>query len=123
MPRWGPFLLIACDNGHDVRTKILRKSCWPLLAALTAWGSAGCTATFTNPGVKAGEEHTEWSSYFLVGAIGKAEVDVRDYCPTGRAQRVRFGENLATLGVSLITIGIYTPRRVVVTCEAVEARR
>ena len=62
-------------------------------------------------------------SYFLYGVIGDGEVDVRDHCESGRAHEVRIGENFLTLGASIITLGIYTPRRVVVTCEATQGTR
>ncbi len=94
---------------------------WLGVAAL-ALACAGCTATFRDPRVPAGEERSSWQSYFLVGAIGEAEVDVRDYCPTGRASEVVIGENALTLGVSVVTLGIYTPRRVLITCEAAPGR-
>ncbi|MEZ4223960.1 MAG: hypothetical protein R3B13_23630 [Polyangiaceae bacterium] len=77
---------------------------------------AGCTATFQD-GRSAVEERTEWSHYFLLGSIGHAELDARDLCPSGRLSRVRTGGNALTLGASLLTVGIYTPRRVTYVCE------
>ncbi len=90
------------------------------LMALTALSAAGCAATFVDPRVPAGEEKGEWLDFYLVGIIGREQVDVRDMCASGRAREVRLGENVLTLGVSVLTLGIYTPRKVTVTCAAKE---
>ncbi|MCA9599720.1 MAG: hypothetical protein KC776_40710 [Myxococcales bacterium] len=82
----------------------------------------GCAATFSDPRVAAGESHTEWNHFFLFGSVGHAVVDVRDVCPTGRAHEVSSGENVLTLGVSVVTLGIYTPRKVKVVCEKAAPR-
>ena len=39
--------------------------------------------------------------------------------PTARAHAVWVGEDVFTLAVSVVTLGIYTPRKVAVTCEKV----
>lgn len=89
-----------------------------LATALAAGLAAGCAASFTEPRVPAGEESSEWVPFYLFGAVGHADVDVRDHCPTARAHEVRIGGNLLTVGASIITLGIYTPRKVTITCEA-----
>ncbi len=83
---------------------------------------SGCTATFREPRLAGGESHSEWTPSYVFGLFGRAEIDVRDHCPSGRVREIETGANVATIGISLLTIGIYTPRRVVVTCEAVPAR-
>lgn len=93
-----------------------------LLGLLFALAAGGCKATFTDPRVPAGDEHTLWRSFFLGGLVGHAEVDVRDVCASGRAREVQTSEDVLTLGVTVITIGVYAPRRVYVTC-AKEPRR
>jgi hypothetical protein len=50
--------------------------------------------------------------------LGHADVDVRDHCPTARAHEVRLGGNVRTVGASILTLGIDTPREVTITCEA-----
>ncbi len=84
------------------------------LGALVAVG--GCKATFTDPRVPVGTEHSLWRSFYVGGLVGHAEVDVRDVCASGRAREVQTGEDALTLGATIITLGIYAPRRIYVTC-------
>ena len=89
-----------------------------LLSALLALGLSGCfQTTFVNPGVPEGEEHDPWVNFFMFGLAGEAEVDVRDFCP-GEVASVGVGQNGGTWIVSLLTLGIYTPRKVYITCAA-----
>ncbi len=76
----------------------------------------GCTASFRGGGAS-GPEQTAWSHFFVFGAIGHDELDARDVCESARFSRVRTGENGLTLGATLLTLGIYSPRRVVYVCE------
>jgi hypothetical protein len=87
-----------------------------VLALVAALGPSSCAATFTEPRTARSESRSVWASYYVVGIIGREEVDVREHCPSGQASEVETGATLATLGVSLLTIGIYTPRRVLITC-------
>lgn len=59
-----------------------------------------------------------WLPAYALGAIGGGSVDMRDYCAPGAAREVAVGSSWATLGVSLATLGVYTPREVRVTCES-----
>ncbi len=89
-----------------------------LLSAVLALGLSGCfQTTFVNPGVPEGEEHDPWVSFFMFGLAGEADVDVRDFCP-GEVASVGVGQNGGTWIVSLLTLGIYTPRKVYITCAA-----
>ena len=54
---------------------------------------------------------------FAFGIWGKAELDVRDDCPGTGAASVRVTTTWATLLLSVVTIGVYTPRVVRVTCR------
>lgn len=77
---------------------------------------AGCfQTTFVNPSVSPGEEHDPWTHFFLWGLVGEAEMDVRELC-SGDVYSVGFGQNFGTYMVSLVTLGIYTPRKIYVTC-------
>jgi len=78
--------------------------------------TTGCAATLVDPRVPAGAEKSEWVDFYLFGLLGHEVVDVRDLCPTARAHEVHVGSNVATLGLSVVTLGIYTPRKVTVTC-------
>lgn len=77
--------------------------------ALTA-----CQATFREPRVAAGPVRESWQSYYLFGAFGAAELDVRDLCASGQAHEIRTRANALTLLLSLSMV--YTPRIVSVTC-------
>jgi hypothetical protein len=92
------------------------------LAVICSLLGAGCAATFREPRLPAGEQESVWASYFVFGLVGRPEVDVRDHCPSGRASEVETGASAATVGITLITLGIYTPRRVLVRCEEEPAR-
>jgi hypothetical protein len=82
--------------------------------------TGGCyKATFyKNASVVKGEEHEEWTDFFVFGLVGTERIDVKRFCPTGEAAVVRTGGNVGTGLVGALTIGIYTPRKVYVTCAA-----
>jgi len=80
--------------------------------------TTGCyKATFIDPNAVAGAEHEEWLDFFVFGTVGTEEYDVRKFC-SGPVAVVRTGGNFATGLVSLLTIGIYMPRKIYVTCAA-----
>ncbi len=58
-----------------------------------------------------------WLPTYAFGAFGGSELDLRDVCPSGRAEELSIGSTWATLGVSLITLGVYTPREAKVRCK------
>jgi hypothetical protein len=92
-----------------------------------AWlaGSAGCyKATFhRDPQLVSGEQHEEWTNFYLFGLVGEEVIDVKRYCPIDKLAMVRTGANLGTGVVSFITLGIYTPHKIYVTCAAPSDRR
>ncbi len=87
-----------------------------LFSILLLLCQVGCTASFRGSSASAPEQ-TTWSHFFVFGAIGHDELDARDVCKSARFSRVRTGENGLTLGATLLTLGIYSPRRVVYVCE------
>jgi hypothetical protein len=91
---------------------------------LCALALGGCyKATFIrDPQAVRGEEHDEWTSFFIFGLVGEQTLDVHQFCPDGRVAEVQTGANFLTGLVSLVTIGIYTPRKVYVTCAAGSGR-
>lgn len=99
-----------------LRTALVRGATCAALA-LTA---SGCyKATFIrDPQAVKGEEHDEWTSFFIFGLAGTAHIDVHEFCPSGNVAQVRTGGNFGTGLVSVLTFGIYTPRKVYVTCAA-----
>lgn len=79
----------------------------------------GCGFTYhfrDGDGVR-GEEHDEWASYFLFGLVGDHEIDVRELCPQG-VYEITTGTNFLTWLVTMVTVGIYNPRKVNVWCNA-----
>jgi hypothetical protein len=89
-----------------------------LLAALL--GGAGCyKATFIRDAsaVKA-EEHDKWLDYWLWGLVNEQDIDVKQFCPDGRVAQVVTGGNFGSGIVTALTLGIYAPRKVYVTCAS-----
>lgn len=91
-----------------------------LLAGVLLTATSGCyRATFyRDPNVVKADEHEEWSDFYLFGLVGTESFEVRHFCPRGDAAVAKTGGNFATGLVSVVTIGIYTPRKVYVTCAA-----
>ena len=71
-----------------------------------------------NASVVKGQEHEQWTDFFVFGMVGTEEIDVKQFCANGDAAVIRTGSNVATGVLSVLTIGIYTPRKVYVTCAA-----
>ncbi len=82
--------------------------------------STGCyKATFIrDSSAVRGVEHDEWTNFFLFGLVNEQTIDVHQFCPNGKVAQVQTGANFGTGLVSVLTIGIYTPRKVYVTCAA-----
>jgi len=57
-----------------------------------------------------------WQHQYVYGLLGSAELDLRDVCPSGAAQ-IETGGDVLTTAVSLLSVGIYTPRTLVVRCQ------
>jgi hypothetical protein len=57
-----------------------------------------------------------WLPAYLFGSIGGGDLDVRDVCASGSADQLSLGASWSTLGVSLVTLGVYTPREAKVRC-------
>jgi len=53
---------------------------------------------------------------YALGAIGGGDVDIRDYCPAGSVGELSVGSSWRTLGLSLATLGVYTPRELRIRC-------
>ena len=83
-------------------------------AALLLCGlaSLGCIGQRPVPA----DAYRVWLPAYAFGAFGGGELDVRDYCPDGAARELSVGSSWGTLGVSLATLGVYTPREVKVRC-------
>ena len=88
-----------------------------LLCALALGGCYKATFIRDAQAIR-GEEHDEWTSFFVFGLVGEQNLDVKQFCPDGRFAEIQTGANFLTGLVSLVTIGIYTPRKVYVTCAS-----
>lgn len=82
--------------------------------------TSGCyKATFyRDPQVVKGDEHEEWTNFYLFGLVGNESIDVARFCPPDRVAQVRTGANVGTGVIGVITLGIYTPHKIYVTCTA-----
>lgn len=88
-----------------------------LLLALAALSATGCyKASFVEPHAVVQERKDEWTSFYLFGLVGTAEVDARKLCPSSEVVGVATGANVGTGVVTVLTLGIYAPRKVYVAC-------
>ena len=71
----------------------------------------GCAAERTSV-------RTVWLPAYGFGAFGGGDLDVRDVCRSGAADELSVGSTWATLGVSVATLGVYTPREARIKCAA-----
>lgn len=79
---------------------------------------AGCyKATFhRDASVMRSETHEEWTTFWVFGLVGHEQFEVKHFCPSGEATEIRTGGNVGTVLVGALTLGIYTPRKVYVSC-------
>jgi hypothetical protein len=85
-----------------------------LLSTLTG---CGFTYHFKASNTVPGERHDEWASYFLFGIVGEHTIDVREFCGRAELHEVTTGTNFLTWLTTLVTLGIYSPRKVNITCS------
>lgn len=93
------------------------KQKWRTAALLAAIATTGCyKATFVaeRDAMARQTTHEQWTEHYLFGLVGKEDHDVREWCRDGAAM-VRTGGNVATVAVTVLTLGIYAPRKVYVT--------
>lgn len=80
------------------------------------FGLTACHASFRDSRYPRGEVKTEWVDFYVFGLLGHAEIDVRDHCKSGYAREVYLSSDILTIGVTVLTLGIYVPRKVTITC-------
>ena len=83
-----------------------------MLTAALCFGCARATPSAAAP------VRGHWAPGYVFGMWGKAEFDARDDCPTTGPDTVRIGASWSTLLVSVLTLGMYTPREVRIQCKA-----
>jgi hypothetical protein len=82
----------------------------------------GCyKATFVRDLPPAGPVQSEWVRFHLFGLIGVHDLDVRDHCPDGSVRILRTGSSAGTAVVTILTAGIYSPRKLWIQCGDREA--
>lgn len=86
-----------------------------LLLALSASGACHRSTYTTN--LPRGETKEVWNHFFVLGLFGYAEIDARKMCPGGIAQVTAY-QHITHILLTTITVGIYSPRSVYVTCAA-----
>jgi hypothetical protein len=86
--------------------------------ALGAISLAGCykVQMVSNANVSGGKAESAWTHFFVFGLVGDASVDVRDFCGEGEASVVETSLSFLNGLSSAVTLGIWTPRTVTVTC-------
>jgi Bor protein len=96
----------------EQQAELVARSSWPAWLMLLVL--AGCA----EPPHTVAPVREHWAPAYVFGIWGKSELDVRDDCPTTGAARVRVGATWSTVLVSVVTLGLYTPREVIVHCRA-----
>lgn len=64
-----------------------------------------------------GETHVQSNAFFIAGLVGTARIDARAICPNGVAA-IHTYETFGDGFLGAITLAIYTPRTVEITCAA-----
>ena len=87
----------------------------PLLLCSLALAACNAHRVTYDTTLPRGPVHSEWTGHFVGGLIGHPEINVRKMCPAGAAKIETFrsfGNGL----IGVVTLGIYTPRTIRITC-------
>lgn len=85
--------------------------------------ATGCfKATFVDVRSPAATRHDVWLDGYLFGLIGTGEVDTRFFCESGPA-RVGVSESAGTWALTVLSLGIYTPRKAAISCAGTASAR
>ena len=78
---------------------------------------SGCFSVQVERQTAAGETRRLKQNFFLLGRIGEPEINLTEECPSGVSS---FGDTFtwSDVLIGIVTIGIYTPRTVVIKCAA-----
>lgn len=96
----------------------MRTACKPAVALL-ALGFGACYRAVVDTGRAPSPTVVEkpWTSTFVYGLVPAAEIDTAVECPGGVA-RVETHQSFVNGLVALVSLGIYTPQHVRITCAA-----
>ena len=88
-----------------------------LVALVMAAALAGCfKVTYTNPSLPMnGQVVEDKGAFFILGLLGNKEIPVYQLCPGGVSE-IRSGHGVGDIVLTIITIGIYTPRSYEIAC-------
>ncbi|MBX3182013.1 MAG: hypothetical protein KIT72_10855 [Polyangiaceae bacterium] len=86
-----------------------------ILVSLALLGAGCFRVSFVEAPTRAPSE-SHWQHHFLFGLVGDPELDARDVCPQGAAE-LSWSNGILTTGLTLITLGVYTPRELHVSCR------
>lgn len=87
-----------------------------LAIAVASCVATGCfKATFEDARSPVEVRQVVWLDGFFFGLVGAREVDTRFFCDAGPA-RIGVYTNAVTWALTLLSLGIYTPRKAAVTC-------
>jgi hypothetical protein len=53
---------------------------------------------------------------YVLGTLGDREIDLRDVCGDQPAQTLEVAPSASSLALGVLTLGLYTPRQVRITC-------
>ena len=88
------------------------------VVGITTLFTTGCfKATLSDARFQHGAERDVWVDQYVFGLVGSPELDVREYCGAQPA-RVGLFENGWSFAVTLLTLGLYTPRVATIACAA-----
>jgi Bor protein len=89
------------------------------LASFAALSGTGCyKATFVQgptDTTKREPTHERWTHHYMLGLAGKGDHDTSELCPDG-VSMVRTAGDASTGAVTVLTFGVYSPRKLYVTC-------
>jgi len=96
----------------------MKRKRWSSLA-LVAFLGTGCFHQVVQTGQAAGPTVIDkpWVTGWLWGLVANDQVDVRSACPMGIAT-VETEQSFVNSLASIVTIGIYTPQHVRITCAS-----
>ena len=98
------------------------KKLFVALALLCAVATSGCWRVHYTTNQPPGVTYVQTTPYFLYGIIGDAIIDVAAFCPGGASDVIRYAGPIDVL-LWAVTIGIYTPSKVAITCANTDIPR
>jgi hypothetical protein len=89
------------------------------IAAVAALLLSGCQTVHYTTGRNAGGGRVEQNApFFLWGLVGEKVVNLNEVCPQGGAARWKNEQTFLDGFLGFITLGIYSPRTIVIECAS-----